>query len=300
MKIFKTLALASVVAATMVGCASTSNTAPADVTNGKVFFGSAEAVADSAHNVKFPAVDKADFSQNNYKGAWPNWSNIAQLEHGMSKDQLYDLIGRPHYKEGLFGVKEWNYVFNYRDADNNHQVCQMQVQFDKNMTVQAYYWQGADCEKQAAGPKTITQQTIVNNIIQQAPQGAELKETFELSADALFRFDKSSTADMLPAGRAKLDELADKLKAYGNAPISAIVIGHTDRFGDEEYNINLSKKRADTVVAYLLSKGVQPTVLSSIGAGELMPVKFCANGPKPQVVDCLQPNRRVEVKIYSR
>ena len=34
---------------------------------------------------------------------------------GMNKDQLYNLIGRPHFSEGLYGVEEWDYAFNYRE-----------------------------------------------------------------------------------------------------------------------------------------------------------------------------------------
>ncbi|VEI45321.1 lipoprotein [Actinobacillus equuli] len=36
----------------------------------------------------------------------------------MNKDQLYNLIGRPHFEEGLYGVREWDYAFNYRETVN--------------------------------------------------------------------------------------------------------------------------------------------------------------------------------------
>ena len=41
----------------------------------------------------------------------------------MNKDQIYQLIGRPHFREGLYGVREWDYLFNYRE-DGELKTCQ--------------------------------------------------------------------------------------------------------------------------------------------------------------------------------
>lgn len=63
--------------------------------------------------------------------------------------------------------------------------------------------------------------------------------------------------------------------------------------------MNLSKNRADSIAAYLLSNGIKPASLHTLGAGEYMPVKDCSiSGTKQQQIVCLQPNRRVEVQIY--
>lgn len=251
--------------------------------------------------VQFPAVENSNFSTNNYKGSWVNWNNVAQIEHQMSKDQVRQLIGSPHFKEGLFGVHEWNYVFNYRDKNNEHQVCQFQVHFDDDMLVEAFYWSDKSCEEQAK-PKSAVAQTIINNIVQQAPaaQATELKEKFELSADALFAFDKFVMSDIRAEGRMALDSLANAIKNYeSKGRVAVYIIGHTDHLGDEIYNLDLSKKRADTVAGYLLSKGVKPVSLNSVGAGEYLPVKQCHSGTRPQLIDCLAPNRRVEVQVYT-
>lgn len=295
MKSFKLFALASAVALALTGCATT-KTADAD---NSITPAVSSTQAQPEQNINFPDIDKAKFSSNNYKGSWPNWDNVAQLEYGMSKDQVRELVGSPHFKEGLWGVNQWDFVFNYRDSNNQHQVCQMQVHFDKDMLTTAYYWKGVDCETQASGKKTPAQQTVVNNIIQQMPATEQLKETFQFGADALFGFDKYGVADIKAEGRQMLDRLANSIQAYGDKRISVFIIGHTDRLGSDNYNFDLSKKRADTVATYLLSKGVKPTVLNTLGAGELMPVKQCASGTRAQLIECLQPNRRVEVKIYS-
>src|SRR3546814_7157598 len=63
----------------------------------------------------FPDLATATFAG----GTYPNVDNLRAIAPGMTKDQLYDLIGRPHFHEGVFGVREWNYLFNFRDADGN-------------------------------------------------------------------------------------------------------------------------------------------------------------------------------------
>lgn len=304
MKKFKLLFASMAVIAAMTGCASVKEAAEpltSKLSALPSFDKKLDEIASANGLIEFPAIEKAKFSTNNYKGSWVNWDNVAQIEHQMSKDQVRHLIGSPHFSEGLWGVHEWNYLFNYRDANNEHQVCQFQVHFDDNMLVEAFYWSGKSCEEQAK-PKSVVAPTIINNIVQQAPAApaAELKETFELSADALFAFDKFAVSDIRVDGRVKLDSLVTAIKGYeSKGRVGVYIIGHTDHLGDEAYNLDLSKKRADTVAGYLLSKGVKPVSLNSVGAGEYMPVKQCHSGTRSQLIDCLQPNRRVEVQIYT-
>lgn len=74
---------------------------------------------------------------------------------------------------------------------------------------------------------------------------------------------------MLPAGRAKLDELAVKLLEWEARGDSRVVItGHTDRYGDDMYNMNLSMLRAQTVRQYLISKGIAARKLTATGASK--------------------------------
>ena len=57
----------------------------------------------------------------------------------MNKDQIYELIGRPHFQEGLYGVREWDYLFNYRE-NGEHKTCQFKILFDKDKNAQLFYW----------------------------------------------------------------------------------------------------------------------------------------------------------------
>ena len=123
-------------------------------------------------------------------------------------------------------------------------------------------------------------------------------EKISLKADALFAFDRSGSADMLPAGRAELDALAQSLTS-GYARIDSMtLVGHTDRLGSERYNQQLSEARAQTVKAYLQQRGVQAPMTTS-GRGKSEPVTTNCKGDRPTTAlkACLQPDRRVDVQI---
>ena len=70
-------------------------------------------------------------------------------------------------------------------------------------------------------------------------------------SNILFDFDKS---DLRPEAKAELDKLAATLDASKEYEI--VVGGHTDNVGTEAYNMGLSERRAQSVVKYLLMKGV--------------------------------------------
>lgn len=122
-----------------------------------------------------------------------------------------------------------------------------------------------------------------------------------LSADTLFRFDRSRAADMLPQGRGELDALARALQSQEMQVQSLTITGHTDRLGDEAYNDRLALQRAHTVRDYLKAAGVRaPMEVRSMGERE--PVTRDCQGLQrsPRLVACLQPDRRVVVDILGQ
>jgi OOP family OmpA-OmpF porin len=130
-----------------------------------------------------------------------------------------------------------------------------------------------------------------------APAPKPTSDKIKLAADALFDFDK---ATLKPEGRAKLDDLAAKSKQLKLEVILAV--GHTDRLGSDAYNQKLSERRAAAVKTYLVSKGVEANRVYTEGKGEKQPVtgNKCDNiKNRKALIECLQPDRRVEVEVIG-
>ena len=106
------------------------------------------------------------------------------------------------------------------------------------------------------------------------------------AADAFFDFDK---AVLKPEGRAKLDDLAEKLQAVDLETI--VAVGHTDSVGKESYNQRLSVRRAEAVKKYLVSKGVPADRIFTEGKGETQPVAT------NKTAEGRAQNRRVEIEV---
>ncbi|WFF39153.1 OmpA family protein [Moraxella nasibovis] len=254
----------------------------------------------AAEDIYFPKLDDAWQKD----GQFPNRENLSKIRPGIAKDELYQLIGRPHFNESN-RAREWDYIMKFYKADDSVKVCQYKVIFDEKFRGQEFYWLPADCAAYAK-PPAAGQTIIVNQPAPVAPAEPIVKERINLEADALFKFDKWKLEDMLPAGRARLDELAAQLLAWEARGESRVhLTGHTDRYGDDMYNMNLSMLRANTVRQYLISKGVTASTLTASGAGESQPLPHVVcdiNAPKSVQIVCLQPNRRVEVDVtvYAR
>jgi len=124
------------------------------------------------------------------------------------------------------------------------------------------------------------------------------RETFTILVDTLFKFDKSGREDMLPGGLERLSIVVDRLKSY-KAVESFTILGHTDRLGSEESNDKLSQARAETVKAYFESQGLKAPVLIAKGVGEREPItKGCGDKlPRAELIQCLQPDRRVTIEV---
>lgn len=87
----------------------------------------------------FPAVKDVFFKN----GSYPNVQNLQQIREGATRDQLYDLIGRPHFAEG-FGVREWDYLFHF-NTDQGVKTCQYKILFDKDKRARHFHWAPTEC-----------------------------------------------------------------------------------------------------------------------------------------------------------
>lgn len=101
-----------------------------------------------------------------------------------------------------------------------------------------------------------------------------------------FEFDK---ATLTTNARVLLDGVSEELLAYPEIKVE--LSGHTDALGSDEYNQALSQRRAESVVSYLIGKGVAADRMTSIGYGEAKPVAENATEEGREL------NRRVELKV---
>lgn len=129
-----------------------------------------------------------------------------------------------------------------------------------------------------------------------APKPAAAKpEKVTTASTVNFDFDRYV---IRPDARGKLDDLVGKLRSVNLEVI--IAVGHADRLGGDAYNMKLSVRRADSVKAYLVSKGVAASRVYTEGKGERQPVKECkGEGKTKELIACLEPNRRVEAEAVG-
>ncbi len=104
--------------------------------------------------------------------------------------------------------------------------------------------------------------------------------------NVFFDFDKS---ELKSESFAELDKLVELL--LKNPAVKMEIAGHTDSKGDKKYNLLLSQKRAESVMEYLLKKGIDKLRLTAKGYGDTQPV--APNDTEENQAK----NRRTEVKV---
>ena len=129
--------------------------------------------------------------------------------------------------------------------------------------------------------------------IEQDLQGASVERVGEgikitFNSGLLFDVNKATLRD---ASKAELTKLAQILNKYPDTNI--LVEGHTDNTGSEEYNLELSRQRAQSVENYLASLNVDPTRFTIMGYGESQPVAT------NDTAEGRQQNRRVDLAIMA-
>ena len=100
---------------------------------------------------------------------------------------------------------------------------------------------------------------------------------------------KTGTATLEKSSFRGLNDVAQIMKA--SAGIRLKIDGHTDIVGSDSFNIVLSQDRANTVLQYLINKGIDAGHMKTTGYGKTLPV---ASNNTP---DGRQQNRRVELKL---
>ena len=109
-----------------------------------------------------------------------------------------------------------------------------------------------------------------------------------LQADTLYDFNKS---DLKPEGKATLDKIARDLSKIKLEVI--IAVGNTDSVGTDAYNMALGQRRAQSVKAYLTSKGVDGSRIYTESKGKSNPVASNATE------EGRAKNRRTDIEVVG-
>lgn len=129
--------------------------------------------------------------------------------------------------------------------------------------------------------------TAFNQIVE--TRRTALGLVMSLGSDSMqFNFDK---ATLRPENRELLSKIVGILLTSKNYGI--YVYGHTDDIGSEEYNLDLSERRAQRVREYLTENGIAPEIITSKGFGKSRPIVPGAS------TEARAENRRVEIGIVD-
>lgn len=238
-----------------------------------------------ARGVSFPEPESSYLVE----GTPVHPDTVRLIQPGQTKSQVRQLLGNPHFSEGLFSVKDWNYLLNLPRTPAGSQQCQLQVQFDEDGKVKASYWRTDDCAQMVAGDAIAA-----GSQDSAAAKGAAMNLSLQ---QFLFPFAQSDVDDLAAADRGRLDSLAAELSGNADAVSKVEVIGHADRIGSPARKHRRSLARARGVAAVLEAQGVDPQKIEVVARGDAETVSACDGSmPLPALKACLAPDRRVEVR----
>ena len=123
--------------------------------------------------------------------------------------------------------------------------------------------------------------------------GADVQRVGEgivVTFDSGILFDYDSDA-LKANARANLSELAESLERHPD--VDVLIVGHADATGSDEYNMNLSYRRANSAAQYLQAEGISSGRIETAGRGETEPV--ASNDTDAGRAE----NRRVEIAIFA-
>jgi OOP family OmpA-OmpF porin len=129
---------------------------------------------------------------------------------------------------------------------------------------------------------------VTDVLLEPAPDAVIKYEKNSISSSALFDHDKSVLKE---DGKIALHDLDETIKARGASVVDIDVIGHTDSDGTEEYNMALSIRRAEAVRDYMVSEGVDASIIDVKGEGESNPIVSNATS------EGRAENRRVDIHV---
>ena len=223
------------------------------------------------------------------QGVFVPAKHIAMVAPGMKKSEVYTLLDVPHFHEGLFGVRRWNYLLNFYTGNGDEfRQCQYQVSYDKNSRVEGAFWRDGECaslfEKQLA---TSLTERVVTKYAPVPVVEEKAARTFAFTFD----FNKSDVGD---EGRSVISQVVNEV-ARGKTYQKIVITGFTDTVGSQSYNDVLAAQRAAATVSQLTA--------ALDAAGSSLASRVFARGGRELAQPTLdqveeRANRRVQIELF--
>lgn len=219
------------------------------------------------------------------EGSFVNLDNLKKMRSGLTKAEVYELIGTPHFNEGVLRVKEWDYIFHFTKSDNSVLTCQYKVLFDSDMKAQSFFFYPDNCLSTLKAP-----------MVKVTPISTEKVMHKDLSAESLFAFGSSVLST---SGVSQINNLVVDLKSQDLDGKHVVVSGYADRIGSQKKNMQISLARAESVKKIMAEQGIPASIIETYGMGDSAPIAVCPGNASPAVIECLAPNRRMTVDIVN-
>lgn len=210
---------------------------------------------------------------------------IPSVKVGDTQKDISSLLGTPYSVEHSAEEVLWDYNVSIPTSNATFMGCQYRLSFDSNGILESADWRKSVCD-------LMYRQFIVSGASVDDPR----VEVFSLMSDVLFDFNEYR---LTTSGQQEVDSFINQLLSKYHNPVVTIT-GHTDLLGSNQANMNLSKLRAREVGKRFLEEGLSKQNLLIKGVGETSPVVVCEDDQRDDaLLDCLMPNRRVEIEIYE-
>jgi OOP family OmpA-OmpF porin len=158
------------------------------------------------------------------------------------------------------------------------------------------YWKEEDAIEQCDPDLVRTPEPVAASEPEPAPAAAMAaaaaprakRVSVELDAATTFAFDSAALSE---AGQDEVRKIAEQIRRYEADISSVTVAGHTDSTGEDAYNEQLSARRAEAVKKLLVSEGVDPEKVKTVGFGESKPI--ASNATREGRAE----NRRIDLTV---
>lgn len=205
-------------------------------------------------------------------------------------------IKRRANKDGLDSITQMAL-----QSGQNHFV---RVVDDRSKTLELVPVKAVDAEKEIGRTRlqvhTISRVADAVDCIDVAEEQAMVKPVrqLQLAGDTLFAFNRADSAGLTSKGLRAIDQLMAQINAEFSQVERVHIIGHTDPFGTDAYNEQLSAQRAMTVRQYIEGRRQINGRVTSEGRGKRdLLINTCGQELNPSNIDCNQPNRRVTIEV---